>query len=63
MANVTYSASERKRYHNMLARKGATVTRPDGSTKKVSDFERGVHKAKADFIHKAQVKTFKKYNK
>ena len=61
-----YSAKEKQAYHNKMAKKGAkkTVKDPNDPSKKikknVSDFERGVHKAKADMICKARQRAWRK---
>ena len=56
------TASEKKAYHNSLAKPGAKKYDPvTGGFTNVSDFERGVHKAKADQIHRAQVAAAKKH--
>lgn len=65
---VKYTAKQKQDYHNKLAKPGAKKNVYDKSvgmvvTKSVSDFERGVHKAKADNICKARQKTWRKHNK
>jgi len=62
--NQKYSAREQQDYHNKLAKPGAVkYNRSTGEKLKVSDFERGVHKAKADQIFKARRKAAIKYNR
>lgn len=65
--NTKFTPKQKQDYHNGLAKQGATKNVFDRSTgvvvvKKVSDFERGVHKAKADNIVKARIRAFKKHN-
>lgn len=65
--NVKYSPEQKQKYHNKLAKPGATKkvkNKETGKveTRKVSDFERGTHKAKADIIAKARMRTFRKHN-
>ena len=53
-----YTAKEKKAYFNKRAKSGAKVR--DG--KPLSDFVRGINKAKADMIHKAQVRCATRHN-
>ena len=60
-----YTPAQKVKYHNSKAKVGATKTvNVDGKkeTRKLSDFERGRHKEKADSIVKARMRTFKKHN-
>lgn len=57
-----YSPKERQDFHNNMAKPGAKKFDSSGSIVKVSDFERGVHKAKADQIFKARKKAAIKHN-
>lgn len=64
MAGKKYSAKEQQAYHNKMAKPGAfKFNQATGEKVKLSDFERGVHKAKADQIFKARARTAKKHGK
>ena len=64
MANQKYSAKEQQRYHNQMAKPGAVKYDPvTGAKLKVSDFERGVHKAKADNIAKHRARVAREHGK
>lgn len=64
MAGKKYSAKEQQAYHNKMAKPGAVkYDQNTGKAIKLSDFERGVHKAKADQIFKARARTAKKHGK
>ena len=64
MAKQKYSAKEQQAYHNKMAKPGAfKFNQATGEKVKLSDFERGVHKAKADQIHKARAKCARKHGK
>lgn len=60
-----YTPAQKVKYHNSKAKVGATKTvnvNGKKETRKLSDFERGRHKEKADTIVKARMRTFKKHN-
>lgn len=64
MANQRYSAKEQQAFHNKMAKPGAVKYDPNtGKAIKVSDFERGVHKAKADNIAKHRAKVARQHGK
>ncbi len=61
MANKK-TPSQLKAYHNRQAKKGATrIDRVTGEVVELSDYARGIHRAKADQIHRAQVAAAKKH--
>ena len=48
---IKYTLKEKQDWHNQQAKKGATkISKKTGQTVKVSNFERGAHKAQADSI-------------
>lgn len=63
-----YTPAQKQAYHNQQSKPGATKNVYDKTTgvvvvKKLSDFERGRHKEKADTIVKARKRAYRKYNK
>lgn len=64
MAGKKYSAKEQQDYHNKMAKPGAVkYDQNTGKAIKLSDFERGLHKAKADSIFKQRAAMARKHGK
>lgn len=61
---MKFTAKQRQEWHNAMSKKGATkYDSVTGVAKPVSDFERGVHHAKATEILNARKRTKRWYAK